>query len=170
MKACPSGNFKQVVSYQNTAGPFTVFSGRVVCDRRLEKIIGMTVKSVLLKCDGSLALSSGFIFKLGSSVLGSRLVKNNFAFASSLNTSDCIMREHSDTLSIHSYSNVTGNARSNLDNANEFMPFIGPTSIDGFDWRIEPVNGALTFPSAYTIEIVLEFVPLCLCSNGSSYI
>jgi hypothetical protein len=62
--SCPTGASKVVVSYQNTAGPFTTLNGKVRLAQRLDNVIGMTVKSMVMRCDGSITLSRGFLFKL----------------------------------------------------------------------------------------------------------
>ncbi len=167
-KVCPNKPPKQVLlSYQNTAGPFTTLSGNVRFIKRLDNVVQCRVNKINISSPSGVTLTGGYAFYLASSKLSSLIGQNPFVMATGVNSSDLLAYEVSTVVGLGDLSQLTlvtnGDTSSRLEHINPIMNFLAPSPVESFDWQIGLCNGSLTLTAAYTVEIEIEFYQSCEC-------
>lgn len=147
-----------------------VFSGVTALNERLDNISGMRIKcfnSSLLSGDQTSTLSS--VLLLRSTRLAANLPPQSFRLALSTDATTQTAQCDGGVIgwmlrSAASSSNGASLIESN--HSNNILPFASPhTSIDWFDWTVEPLTGSFTSPATkpFSIFIALEFMKVCEC-------
>lgn len=169
-KVCPNKPPKQVLlSYLNSAGPFTTLSGTVQFQKRLDYVIQCRVNKISISSPAGVTLMGGYAIYFSSSRLGGLIGQTPFVTAIGTNTSTLVAFEQSNIIGMSDLAqlNLANNAEpaSRSSQINPILPFITPSPIESFDWQVGLINGALTLTAAYTVEIEIEFYQACRCSQ-----
>ncbi len=170
-ECCPNRKTKVTLAFQNTAGPFTVFSGIATFANTLLEVLGLRVISCTVQSDNGTS-TAGWLFALRSLKLGTMLASNPFQLGVSVNNNAISIVPFTDVIGFGAngvrtqatdqtfQDNLMSHGERNL---NCYLPFARADHIDTFDWSVQPLVGAWTLNTSYTIEIVLEFSHKCHC-------
>ncbi len=167
-KVCPNKPSKQVLlSYQNTAGPFTSLTGNVRFVKRLDDVVQCRVNKISIASPAGVTLSGGYALYLASSKLSALVGQNPFILAVATNSSDLIAYEVSTVIALGDLSQLTlatnSDTPARLAHINPILNFLAPSPVESFDWQVGLCNGSLALTAAYTVEIEIEFFQSCHC-------
>lgn len=168
LTVCPKGSTKIILSYQNTAGPFTTAGGTARLTKRIDQAIGVRVVSMNIRAPAGFTWTGGWSYGFFSDRLGSQLARNPFQLAANTNNNALVSTAMTSLLGVSGLGQSTGFADNQAPNMlnedlNPYMQFPDPCPIETFDWSIQPLNGIWAFTATYTIEVILEFKHLCEC-------